>query len=427
MESFETGKEYLKSLGKNHYEIISAICQFSELPHFDFIEMFGEGILIKDRQYSYTNRTIYKVSKEYSYLKVNDKSVFITQSLQKEFQKYVDKHKDATLKNSEHPKTTNTFSNENDAFEFLGIISDFYNNKVVKLTAAKKFKKKDSLQILNSISLQKIFPDDKDKNSEVFIQFLNAVVAGLSFKVNKISDLQQIYENFLSENYIILKFMNIPGSYYRKNWYAERASDGYFEAVYEMLRNFPLNFWVSIKNIKTYFKLNNFSESFSQALGFDNYYFINSSFLTSYRSEEISREIDDSIIKSIFGYLSILGLFEIAYNKPEGVSKTTMQNKQYLSVFDGLQSVKMTELGEYILGFRDSYEVKKKTENICKFTFSKYELKVSLSTKSPRDEVFFKAISHTSSDLTYWISFKSIIKNSEDNKHLLQILKTFEK
>ena len=68
--------------------------------------------------------------------------------------------------------------------------------------------------------------------------------------------------------------------------------------------------------------------------------------------------IIEPFVKSYIFLLGIFGVFEIFYEKPFFKKGLYLKNN-YLSKYDGLKYIKLTNLGRYIFGYTDKYELPK--------------------------------------------------------------------
>jgi hypothetical protein len=83
-------------------------------------------------------------------------------------------------------------------------------------------------------------------------------------------------------------------------------------------------------------------------------------------TSEYCRYIAEPLVKGVVFLFAAMGLVEIVYDEPK--STTPLNDKPYLSPFDGLRGVRLTGLGAYLLGRTKSYEPRFASHTITQTT-----------------------------------------------------------
>jgi len=126
----------------------------------------------------------------------------------------------------------------------------------------------------------------------------------------------------------------------------------------------------------------------------------------------------EPVIKALFFYLGALGVVELKYDDPVSTRKLTAKAKPYISLWDGLRYVKLTDLGKYLFGITKSYQVKKVINKSSKIKFDEYKPIISIDKNDfvmiaklePYTELYDKD--------KYILSYKKIFQGCSTNKML---------
>lgn len=128
------------------------------------------------------------------------------------------------------------------------------------------------------------------------------------------------------------------------------------------------------------------------------------------------RQISEPFVKSLMFMLSTFGVVEIAYREPaEGDT----------SYYDGLQYVRLTELGKYVLGIINSYTPQLSDDNEPAFELDDKRLLIKvLRTDSPFVPLL-KDFADSISPSLYRASYESFLKGCNDGDSVEQKVKMF--
>lgn len=134
--------------------------------------------------------------------------------------------------------------------------------------------------------------------------------------------------------------------------------------------------------------------------------------------------INPLISASMFFFAS-LGLVDIAYNKP--VNKTLQQKgKKYLTIFDGLEYVRLTELGAYITEQSSGYTVENKPENEIQAILDDQRLIITLTGNDKMKNLLLTSIAEKIGENRYKFSYSSVFRDcvsKSDIEKKIEILK----
>ena len=165
-----------------------------------------------------------------------------------------------------------------------------------------------------------------------------------------------------------------------------------FSLVTTILYSMPKSDWVSFENILsyTYYREASFDFDKQKTKKYqfvydelkDEYencdYYGNGKIDVGYARKELFHE---PILKAVFFYLGALGLMELKYDTPISPHNITAKGEDYISVWDGLKYVKLTELGNYAFKFSNSYTPKEQITitPISKLRFDEFKPIITVS------------------------------------------------
>ena len=146
----------------------------------------------------------------------------------------------------------------------------------------------------------------------------------------------------------------------RNHWIAYRPHS--IKELASFFKKFPAGQWISWENMRSYHALREkvpslFAESAGglqgQVVVPGSGSWSNSVYVDGRNEFDL---VGEPLLKGYAFLLAAFGLAEIAYSSPKNATYHRPR-KDYLTPFDGLRFVRLTPLGEFVLGRRDTYEV----------------------------------------------------------------------
>ena len=135
----------------------------------------------------------------------------------------------------------------------------------------------------------------------------------------------------------------------------------------------------------------------------------------------------EPLLKAVFFYLGALGLFELEYDEPYSLYTITAKNKEYISHWDGLEYVKLTELGKYMFGLRKDYEYKKQAKKIAKIKFDEYKPIITVDKSDIITQAKLEQFADKYDENRYIVSYTKLFKDVSSKKTLELKIKSFYK
>ncbi len=285
---------------------------------------------------------------------------------------------------------------------------------------------KTSILKMNGYCNVKEFYDNKDKD----LQFLRTQIiadflkdAEFKSKENAFVLLKEIFDNFFYnkgfKNFELKELLYyLKGTYFEFNQSYEKRQEKVKTSLLDLLKKLPLQKWVSAENIIKYVSYRNiFMEIVDKSYAWNNLYYHKKVELrrqySTYEKVSISDRIYKDVIitpfiKAVFFLFASFGIVDIAYNYPENKFFQD-KNKEYLSFFDGLKYVRLTELGAYITGTATGYkaEFKEKGANLI---LDEKRLIINIKGDDPLKKLMLEKISDKISRSCYKINYHSFLK-----------------
>jgi hypothetical protein len=128
-------------------------------------------------------------------------------------------------------------------------------------------------------------------------------------------------------------------------------------------------------------------------------------------------------VKGFMFLLAGFGILDIAYNYPKN-ERVQIVSAPYLSEFDGLQYVRLTPLGAYVVGLKEEYDVviKQETANLV---LDEKRLLIHMEGTDRLKAMILEKISTRVSENCYKLSYPSFLKECSSRKDILDKIKLF--
>jgi len=282
-------------------------------------------------------------------------------------------------------QTKYTYTNEDGIFQFISTIEQMLKSNLVEFGKSNEKPLLKSLNILKSSSGIREFYEDKklglNATDMLTRSFSYYYWTQKSFKEEAIESLK---------DYVLLQFENrfsffitrILAGHLKKVRFDEfyTSQQELFDLLKLIIVAMPKDGYVSIKNILSYCKYRNLGFNFDSGYK-TNEYMMNCDMDTQYGQinddlkvkEHYESIYFDPIVKASFYFLASLGLLELKYDDPKSEYTVTAKGKEYITVWDNLEYIKLTQLGLYVFGYNKTYEVKQVETNNVKLKFDEYK------------------------------------------------------
>ena len=330
---------------------------------------------------------------------------------------------DFDLEGVEHLSDTKySYSNENEIFNFISVISDMLKNNLVE------FGKTGEKPLLKSLNILKIstgcheFYTQKKYNSlatdMLTRSFSYYYWASKKFKRSELESLKDFVMEKFEDRYHFF-ITRILLSHLKKVRFDYHYSKeiGLFHALKTIISDLPKDSWVGVENILKYSKYRELNFHLEYRGKTDNYIF---DVDDGYYSCESKYTIlfFEPVLRGAFFYLASLGLFEIKYDEPKSNYNIKAKGKEYISLWDGLKYLKITELGKYVFGFSKKYEQKSIVKTTTKLKFDEYKPIITIDLKDTVTQAKLEAYTEKYDEGRYILSYAKIFRDCKTTKSL---------
>ena len=395
----------------------------------------------KEKYYSEENRFLKELSGKYSFFRLakdaKNRDYFeLHYDILRYIRQFMKKPKEIHLQAIHSPKYMKKENNEEEILENLTKYFEFYEQGGIALSSSGKILKESKLNMKKYCNISEDYIDAKD------LDYLKTETISLFFFLLKdeykrvdyfqANNIKTIVQDLLStelvkeEKYAYCSlFLNFLKGV-KNIWQHSENLIECFQSILEVLEELESGMLVSVDNI---IKSILFQDKFYELIDIQDvkdYIYINEANYERTRITNYDRYRDYIVIpfiKSFFFLLGTLGIFELYYNMPDEDSYLYLKNG-YLSKYDGLQYIRLTKLGEYVLGKRESYEFKKVTEE-SEILLDEEHLIITLLGDAPTKTMFLERIGQKIASNKYKVTKESFLRNLEENSSLQERIEEF--
>jgi len=293
---------------------------------------------------------------------------------------------DYTLKAlAEIPTTAFTYSNEDNIFSNIQLLSEMIENKLISFGKSNEKPMAKSLNLIKNTNTIHEFYGEKKLDTlvaDMLTRTLYYYRERFEFKVKELDTLKTLLEYQFSDS-LRFSISRVFAAHLKKIRFGRYVNQEkeLFELLTYLMNTLPKASWVSIENIVNHTYYKEFYFDFENSYDTEDYRFMSDNIVENFfgkEEEEILRVGDhhgelfhEPILKGAFFYLAALGILELKYDEPKTpYPNIRAKDKEYISVWDGLKYIKLTQLGEYLFNRSLDYipaEVVVKKDSLIKF------------------------------------------------------------
>ena len=329
-------------------------------------------------------------------------------------------------------------NNENEFINNMNFYLDFYNSGENPISSSGKILKDFKKNMQKHCGITEYYNDVKG------LEFLKTETLCLiltllekKYRVNTYfnnKNIKNILNDFMtaetfdkSDNYIYTNlFLNfLKGT--RNIWEHPENIKEVLKSLVELLKEMPENEVVSIENILKAFVYRGKNIELITFKDVKDYIYINEANGERAKITDYSQYKDyiiEPFIKSYIFLLGIFGVFEIFYEKPFFKKGLYLKNN-YLSKYDGLKYVRLTNLGRFIFGHTERYELPKINEK-AEIELDDKRQFVTIVGEAPAKMMFFEKIGTKVKDNMFKLTYDSFIKGIKTYDELMERIEKFK-
>ena len=325
-----------------------------------------------------------------------------------------------------------TYSNESKIFTFIKTFKGMLDNNLIKFNKSGEKPLSKTLKIVKqSISINE-FHNDSDIDSLATDMLIRSFKYYSSdFKKRETTTLKT-FVKLQFEDIYYYPILRILASHLKRIQLGGISGNQkeLFALVKRIIENMPRDNWVGVENIvnythyrKEYFDFESQRKTRTYTMECD---IVDAEEKcigdrTIYVEEARATVFHEPILKATFFYLGALGLMELKYNKPSMSADLNIRakGKPYISVWDSLKYVKLTELGKYVFGFSKSYTPKEQVVvPLSELKFDEFKPIITLSKENIIAIAKLEPFVEKLDDSRYILSYSKLFKDCDNSKAL---------
>ncbi len=315
------------------------------------------------------------------------------------------------------------YSNENGIFNFLETIESLLQNNLVDFGKTNEKPLAKTLNILkSSTAINEFYPQEKKSNllatDMLTRSFYYYYYSQKRFRKTLLETLKDFI--FLQlDDQLPFFITRIFTTHLKKVRFDEyyTAQCQLFDIIKLIINSMPQNEWIDFQEILNQCKDRDIRFDFESRYKTGDYYMVGDTITQEgtqsgniYAYYEYQNIFFEPILKASFFYLAALGILEIKYNKPVTPCNMNLAGLPYISVWDQLKYIKLTQLGLYILGINDEYTIKQIEQKESTLKFDQFKPIITIDSQ---DTLMLSKLE------PYTIHY-------EDNKYILNYNKIFK-
>jgi len=283
-------------------------------------------------------------------------------------------------------------------------------------------------------SIKEFYDNDMEYiKTQLIIDFLTA--ASTERIIDPIKGLKQLFDNFFNckdlKKYQMRNLLfHIKGdaNYYYYNY--EQQEEKVRLSILNLLKVMSDYHWYAMENMINYCCYRDMNLDLVDRAVANRYLYYNKTFRYGHERVMISDGIyKDALIiplvKSVMFLFSAFGLVDIAYNLPENPFLQEKEHK-YLSVFDGLQYVRLTRLGAFVLGLTKEYTMEGIEEQKANLILDEGRLLIHMEGEDVLKRLALEKIGEKMSNAHYRVDYNSFLKECFCEKDIQQKITLFK-
>ncbi len=335
------------------------------------------------------------------------------------------------------PETTHyIFQSEKDSLRHLAMCQMFRKQGLIRVSQIGKPLKGALKQLQQMLDLKEFYPKTSNKDldflrTELLVRLTLATETETSNTLPSMELLQAMLRSFSEASRFSLLdnlLLHLRG---RRNvqssFYGERDINSSFILILNDL--IPLK-WISLENLRRYVFLRGIDLELIPPYEAGRYLYFekkhrHGSAKAYIDSEEVyDQAITNPLLKGSMFVFSSLGLVDLAYNLPTNKQEHQI-DKDYLSVFDGLQYVRLTELGAYLTGQQQEYHFQDDPNESVEITLDEMRLMITFHGKAPLKAIVLEQMANKVGENRYKVDFESLLRDCTSRKAVEEKIEKF--
>ncbi|MGF6907003.1 hypothetical protein [Fusobacterium sp. PH5-44] len=354
------------------------------------------------------------------------------------FRKFMEKPLEYNIIHQNELQITLVQNNEKEFLQNMNIYLDCYNQGEISLSSNGKILKESKINMKKYCNITEYYNNSRD------LDYLKTETIGLFFflikpeyrdiKYFNFDNIKNLANDFLDGKLIVENekfpfaslFLNFLKGV-RNIWNTQEELEKSLATIKKIISEIGDNHIVSLENIiKSILYRDEFIEIINVKDAYD-YIYINEANYERTKIPNYEKYISyviEPFIKTVFFILGTLGLFELYYDYPTA-SKTLFLKNKYLSKYDGLKYVKLSELGKYVFGRTEYYNIDLQSEK-SEVVLDEDRLIITIIGEDPMKCLFLEKISQKISANKFKLTEEQFLKGIDSYNNLVNKINDFK-
>lgn len=327
-------------------------------------------------------------------------------------------------------------------YEFLHNFNkylDFFKENKIALASNNKILKESKKNLQKFCKITEFYPEEKN------LEFIKSETISLFFilmfddkikkieKFSSIEDYKNLALDFLQANFkssVSYPFSSFFLNYLKgvKNiWNNTENSKKVFYSLFSLLQEMKDKKTISVNNFIEAFLYRDENIELISTKDIKDYVYINEANLQRTKILDFNSYIQliiEPMVKAYLFILTTIGLLDITYLKPSDKSGLYLKNN-FLSQYDGIETIKLSNFGLYVLGKYKKYDLIKENEKEEIYLDDK-NLLITVVGEQAIFRSFLENISTRISNNIYKIDEDSFCKKIKTKEEYVETLKKFK-
>jgi hypothetical protein len=388
---------------------------------------------------------VFQVKTEYDYtfyaLASTINYLFLTDAIKLQFKSYFPLPAAAIILPLDKPEDSE-FIHEDQAriLEQISVYTYYLKQNYLEYTNNRRVIKDSLKQMAKHCQITEFFVGTKGDLAFLKTNLIIEFLKGFPFKEHKepLKTLKDGFHTFFHEPES--KFFKIPSIFhfirrlatYNDLFNLEYKPNGPREFL-KLFQEIPIQKWISVKNIISNFYCKGIFYSREDYFSVHNCYqkFIFSSF--GYKQQDKYPTFNSEIyyefyimpfFKTVMFLLGTFGIVDLAYQLPNN-EKYQRGKDPFLSPFDGLKYIRLTELGAFIIGLKSDFQATTPAEKTFKITLDEKNLLIFLEGEDHIKRIVLEKVGEKINTNCYRINSKSFLHDCRTKEDIQKKIALF--
>lgn len=333
------------------------------------------------------------------------------------FRQVLDPPKQFKLTTTDDVKDGGTlFQNEGHILNHLTLGKIFIEQQLLQISKQGKPLKTTIKKLRNAISYKEFYPDAPKGVGDIYSELLVAML--LLAKKNKKDDIMSQLKQIISccfdgksVHYLNLLLHHLNGRGSISNYGGELDID---KNIFKLLKVSPENKWILFENWLQFIFLHDIDVEYIDPGSASRYLYYGKKYdATDIADEETYiATITIPFLKGMLFLMAVLGVVDITYQTPKN---TDLHKKDldYMSIYDGLLSFRLTQLGAYLLGLRSDYVAPVDNTEKANVIIDDSRLLITFHGEDPLKSMILEQMSHKVGNNRYKMDYESFLKGCD--------------